>query len=122
MTQKDHFFNWDNPSQGVSRALSPGLAARIFVGEHIMLSVVTVAANAQGQVHSHAEEQWGVLLEGDGVRFQDGDEIAVKAGDFWRTLSGVSHGFRAGSKGALILDIFSPPREDYKKKGTGFAA
>ena len=33
-----------------------------------MLSLVTIEPNAQGSLHSHPEEQWGVLLEGEGVR------------------------------------------------------
>src|SRR5262249_12136504 len=47
-----------------------------------MLSVVTLAPNAQGILHHHPEEQWGVLLEGSAVRLQDGEEIPVKKGDF----------------------------------------
>jgi 4-hydroxy-4-methyl-2-oxoglutarate aldolase len=114
------FFNLNDPSQGTARELAPGLAARIFAGERVMLSVVTVAPNAAGDVHSHPQEQWGVLLEGDGVRIQDGVEIPVGLGDFWRTPSRVSHGFRAGPRGARLLDVFSAPREEYAGPGAGF--
>ena len=122
MTPGDDFFNLDDPDQGIFRQLAPGISTRVFVGDKAMLSVVTLAADAEGRVHSHAEEQWGVLLEGDAVRIQDGKEVAVKAGDFWLTPGGVPHGIRAGPSGARILDIFSPPREAYRKKGAGFAA
>ncbi len=61
-----------------------------------------------------------MLLDGDGVRMQGGEEVPVKAGDFWRTLGGVPHGLRAGANGVKVLDIFSPPREAYRKAGTGF--
>ena len=114
------FFNLDDSDQGILRELAPGLTARIFVGDHAMLSVVTIEPNAEGQVHSHPQEQWGVLLEGDAVRIQDGEEIPVKAGDFWRTPGGVPHGLRAGPQGARVLDIFSPPRDEYRKAGSGF--
>jgi len=63
-----------------------------------------------------------VMLEGSGVRIQDGDEVPVVPGDFWRTPGGILHGFRAGPDGAKVLDVFSPPREAYKKAGSGFAA
>ncbi|HSM42996.1 MAG TPA: cupin domain-containing protein, partial [Afifellaceae bacterium] len=76
--------------------------------------------NAEGSVHHHPEEQWGVLLDGSGVRIQGGEEIQVEAGDFWRTPGGVPHGFRAGPDGARVLDIFSPPRAEYRKAGSGF--
>jgi quercetin dioxygenase-like cupin family protein len=109
-------------SQGLARNLAPGIATRIFCGENVMLSVVRLEPGAQGEIHSHEEEQWDVMLEGDGVRFQDGEEFSVKAGNFWRTPSGVSHGIRVGESGALILDIFSPPREAYRKPGSGFGS
>ncbi len=120
MGSKQEFFNLDDTAQGILRELAPGLTARIFLGDHAMLSVVTIEPNAEGQVHSHPQEQWGVLLEGDAVRIQDGEEIPVKAGDFWRTPGGVPHGLRAGPQGARVLDIFSPPRDEYRKAGSGF--
>ena len=118
----DDFFNLDDPDQGISRELAPGISTRVFVGDKAMLSVVTLAAGAEGRVHSHAEEQWGVLLEGSAVRIQGGEEVAVEAGDFWLTPGGVPHGVRAGPAGARILDVFAPPREEYREAGSGFAA
>lgn len=115
MTERWELFHLDDPHQGIARALGPGLSARIFAGERLMLSIVTVKPHAAGAVHSHPEEQWGVLLEGDGIRIQDGGEYKVRAGDFWCTPSGVPHGFRAGANGARLLDVFSPPRDDYRK-------
>ena len=120
MTNEQFFFNLDDPSLGIHRELTPGLSTRIFAGDQAMLSVVTIAPDAEGSIHSHPQEQWGVLLEGDGVRIQDGEEHAVKAGDFWRTPGGVSHGFRGGPNGARVLDIFSPPRDEYRKSGSGY--
>ena len=111
-----------NDAGDVSRELAPGINARIFIGDNAMLSIVDLRANAKGTIHSHPEEQWGVLLEGEGVRVQGGSQITVKQGDFWRTPGGVSHGFIAGPNGARILDIFSPPRKEYKKPGAGFGS
>ena len=85
-----------------------------------MLSVVSFEPNAEGTLHSHPEEQWGVMLEGDGLRTQGGEEIPVKAGDFWRTPGNVEHTLKAGPNGAKVLDVFSPPREEYRKAGSGF--
>lgn len=121
MSASHEFYNLNDQAQGQRRELAPGLSARIFVGDHSMLSLVTFEPFGEGQIHSHPEEQWGVLLEGDGVRTQGEEEHPVKAGDFWRTPGGVPHGFRAGPNGARILDIFSPPRDAYKKPGAGIA-
>jgi quercetin dioxygenase-like cupin family protein len=121
MNQQSEFHNIDDASEGLFRELGPGLTTRIFAGEHAMLSVVTIAPNAEGQLHKHPEEQWGLLLEGSAIRIQDGEEIAVRKGDFWRTPGNVLHTMRAGPEGARVLDIFSPPRPEYKKPGSGFA-
>lgn len=116
----ENFFNLSDSSQGIARQLGEGLSTRVFPGEQAMLSLVTIEPNAQGQLHSHPEEQWGVLLEGSGVRTQDGEAVPVKAGDFWRTPGGVPHAFRAGPAGAKVLDVFAPPRAEYRQAGSGF--
>jgi quercetin dioxygenase-like cupin family protein len=122
MSQKLEFHNLDNADDGLFRELAPGVTTRIFAGEQAMLSVVTIAPNGIGTMHHHPEEQWGVLLEGSAIRYQGGEEIAVKKGDFWRTPGNVPHTMKAGPDGAKVLDVFSPPRPEYKKAGSGFGA
>jgi len=120
MSQKAEFHNLDEPGDGLLRELAPGLSTRIFAGEQAMVSVVTIEPNAEGTMHHHPEEQWGVCLQGSAIRFQGGEEIHVKQGDFWRTPGNVPHTMRAGPNGCRVLDIFSPPRPEYKKAGSGF--
>jgi quercetin dioxygenase-like cupin family protein len=120
MTQKDNFYNIDEVNIGISRILGDGISTRIFCGEQAMLSIVSIEANAKGKIHSHPEEQWGFLLEGSGIRIQGNEKIEIKKGDFWQTPGGVEHGIIGGPNGAKILDIFSPPRNEYKKAGSGF--
>ena len=122
MSQIKEFHNIDDVRDGLFRELGPGVTTRIFAGEQAMLSIVSIAPNAMGTLHHHPEEQWGVLLEGSAVRFQGGEEIAVKKGDFWRTPGHVPHTMKAGPDGARVLDIFSPPRPEYRKPGSGFAS
>ena len=117
-----HFFNLNDPAQGILRSLATGMETRIFPGENVMLSVVRIEPGCAGEIHSHPEEQWGVLLEGGGIRIQDGMEHEVGVGDFWQTPGSIAHGFRAGPAGAVILDVFSPPRKEYQQSGSGFAA
>jgi len=45
--------------------MAEGLNARVFPGEHLMLSVVEIAPGSVSPVHSHPNEQWGVCLEGE---------------------------------------------------------
>src|SRR5438132_6313330 len=84
---------------GIVRQLAPGITARIFPGVNAMLSVVTLEPHSVSPVHSHPNEQWGVCLEGEWIRIQDGVEHHVKAGDF-----------------------FAPPRAEYRQPGHGLGA
>lgn len=113
-------FNRNDDSRGIPRQLSKGLSTRVFVGQHSMLSVVRIEARSRGQIHSHPEEQWGVLLEGECVRVQDGLEVAMRPGDFWHTPANTPHGLYTKEKSAVVLDIFSPARPEYRRQGEGF--
>ena len=56
------------------------------------------------------------------MRIQGDGEVPMKSGDFWSTPGGVAHGIRTSESGATVFDIFSPPREEYKKYGKGFSS
>lgn len=118
----ENFYNLDDPGQGIARQLAEGIATRVFPGEQAMLSLVRCAANTSGSIHSHPQEQWGLCLEGSGIRIQDGVEVPFERGDFWCTPGGVEHGIRVGDDGATVLDFFAPPRDEYRHAGAGFAA
>ncbi|MFP6731434.1 MAG: cupin domain-containing protein [Alphaproteobacteria bacterium] len=118
--QPDWVFNLNDKAQGLARKLGDGINTRIFPGDQAMLSVVTLAPHSVGTLHSHPQEQWGVLLEGSLVRIQGGVEVAMTAGDFWCTPGGVEHSVRTADEGAVVLDVFAPPRDEYRKGGEGF--
>ncbi len=122
MHKAEWVFQIRGDDRGIPRKLAEGIAARVFPGRQAMLSVVQLEPHSEGVMHSHPEEQWGVLLEGRCVRIQGGEEVEMAPGDFWRTPGGVPHSVRTGDEAALVLDIFSPPREDYRKAGEGFGA
>jgi quercetin dioxygenase-like cupin family protein len=107
---------------GVVRQLASGITARIFPGVNVMLSVVTIEPYSSSPIHSHPNEQWGVCLEGEWIRIQDEKEHRVTAGDFWQTPPNVPHGGRALEQRCVVLDIFAPPREEYKQAGTGYGS
>ncbi len=78
-TGKSWVFNIDKEDQGIHRKLTEGITTRIFCGDQVMLSVVRIEPHTTGTVHSHPEEQWGLLLEGECVRIQ-GDEERDEGG------------------------------------------
>lgn len=108
--------------EGTERKLDDGVITRLFSGKNVMLSWAEIEPHAITTVHSHPEEQWGILLEGDCVRVQGDEEIAMQPGDFWCTPGNMPHGVRTGASGAKILDIFSPPRGSYQQPGEGLGA
>ena len=78
-----------------------------------MLSYLKMEAGAEVPTHSHPHEQAGMLLEGK-LELTIGDEIRVmQPGEMYLVPGGVSHRAVAIDGPALVLDIFSPIREDY---------
>ena len=116
----ENFFNIEDRDNGIVRKLSDGITTRIFPGDQAMISVVRLEPGAEGKVHHHPEEQWGYMIEGSATRFQGDQQISVKAGDFWRTPANVPHTIKAGPHGAVVFDVFAPPRDAYLKPGEGF--
>lgn len=122
MSKHPEFHNIDDGSDAIVRQLAEGLSAHIYPGDQAMISVVTVEPGAAGTLHHHPEEQWGLCLEGSGIRVQGEAEIPFGKGDFWRTPGGVPHTMRAGADGCRVLDIFAPPRDEYRNPGSGFGS
>ena len=121
MSASDFFFNFKHLETGIHRKLSNGIDAHIFPGEQSMASVVVIAPNAVGKIHSHPQEQWSILIKGGGTRIHDGEHIPLKEGDFWVAPGDCEHGIVGGPEGAVIMDIFAPARTEYTKPGEGFA-
>jgi quercetin dioxygenase-like cupin family protein len=88
-----------------------GVRGRRVEGERITMSVVELDPNAIVPEHRHPNEQLGILLRGT-VHFRIG-ERDLGPGGTWRILGGVAHEVHAGPEGALVLDVFSPLRDDW---------
>lgn len=81
-------------------------------GEKTMMVEVCFEAGGIGTSHSHPHEQLSYCLEGS-FDFTIGDSVfAIVPGDSVLIPGGVMHGVVCRSKGRL-LDVFSPPREDF---------
>ncbi len=93
----------------------------LFWGDNIMVVRLIVEPDApvkERPFHTHSSEQLGYIIEG-------GYEVVTEEG---RTMVTAGHGFiippniphaggrRIPGQRLVALDIFSPPREDYKNK------
>ncbi len=105
---------FSNPEEIVSRVLAPGVTAKIASGEKMMLSLVTLAPDAVVPTHSHPHEQMGMMVSGT-MEFTIAGETRVFSGnELYLVPGGVPHAAKAGPGGAVALDAFSPPREEYR--------
>ena len=64
--------------------------------------------------HRHPNEQCGLVIEGE-VTFRIGDEERVMGpGGTWRIPGDVPHAVAVGPDGAVVIDVFAPPRQDWE--------
>ncbi len=93
--------------------LVEGISARFITGSRIMFSFVHLAPGAILPDHNHPHEQLGYVVEGSMVLNIAGDERNLQPGDAYTIPGGVTHRAVGGPSGCLVLDAFSPPREEY---------
>ena len=97
-----------------AKELAPGVRARTFWGDKMLVAVVELAPDAVVPAHHHPHEQSGVIIKGE-VEFTIGGETKLlRTGDVYLIPGDVSHGVKTGPAGAQVMDIFSPVREEYK--------
>jgi quercetin dioxygenase-like cupin family protein len=92
-----------------------GVVARAIHGERVTIGLLELAPNCRVPEHSHAHEQVGILVRGS-LRFRVGDEIrTLEPGGTWRILANVPHDVETGPDGALVIEAWSPPRDDWRE-------
>jgi quercetin dioxygenase-like cupin family protein len=93
--------------------LFDGYLARAVHGSRLTMAVVEIEPNAVLPEHRHANEQFGMVIEGSFV-LRVGDETrTLGPGGIWRIPSDTPHSATGGEAGAVVLDVFSPPRADW---------
>jgi quercetin dioxygenase-like cupin family protein len=91
-----------------------GVTGRARYGQELTLAVVELDPNAFIPEHQHANEQVGLLVSG-GVVFRVGeDERTLAPGGSWCIPPNMPHEVRIGPEGAIIIEAFSPPRNDWR--------
>lgn len=91
----------------------PGCRMRTPFGEHLMLSYLEMDDGAVVPMHSHPHEQGGMLLQGK-LELTIGDETRLcEAGAMFLIPPHVMHKAVAVGGPVVVLDVFSPVREDY---------
>lgn len=92
----------------------PGVWRRtLSYGQRLMMVQTTLKEGAVVPVHSHPHEQVTYIVEGQLSMEVDGQTYMLGPGDSLLLPGDVKHGATAIER-TLVIDTFSPPREDYK--------
>ena len=86
----------------------------LVLGEATLMTKFKLSKNALVPRHSHPYEQTGYLISGTIVLHIEEKKYEMKKGDSWCIHKNISHQADV-VEDSIVLEIFSPPREDYKK-------
>lgn len=100
-------------------ALSPGVTIRAAGGRKVMLSFVEFEPHSEVGEHAHPHEQMGTVLEGEFELCIGRERRIVRKGDCYCIPSNVCHSAKARGAPARALDVFAPPRDEYRKPPAG---
>ncbi len=103
-----------NENEVEARELLPGTRIRPMWGEKVMMVIVDIDEGAAVPSHTHPHEQTGTVLKGSMELSIDGETRMLTVGDYYVIPGGVEHAARPVGGPCTALDIFSPPREEYK--------
>ena len=95
--------------------IAEGITRQLISGDRLMVCRLTLAARTVTAVHSHVHEQITLVERGQADFFVEGQRRTAKAGDVLLFPSGIQHGATMLEDEVVLIDIFSPPREEFLK-------
>jgi quercetin dioxygenase-like cupin family protein len=96
-----------------AESIADGIVRQMIYGERLMICRLRFAPRVETAVHSHPHEQMTIVERGS-VRFiVDGHERIARAGDVLHFPSHVRHGATILDEEVVLVDVFSPIREDF---------
>jgi quercetin dioxygenase-like cupin family protein len=103
---------WDDVP---AEQIADGIERQMIVGARLMLCRLRFRPHVETAVHSHPHEQMTIVERGR-VQFTiAGDARIARAGDVLHFASGVLHGATILDEEVVLIDIFTPVREDFLK-------
>ncbi|MBQ8372207.1 MAG: cupin domain-containing protein [Clostridia bacterium] len=98
------------------KELGGGVSRRILAyDERIMAVEVSFEKGAVGATHSHTHGQISYVISGKFEYTEGGITSVISTGDSYVVAGGVPHGVVCLEEGVL-LDVFTPMREDFIEK------
>ncbi|MFC9362824.1 cupin domain-containing protein [Rhodococcus sp. NPDC057014] len=96
-----------------------GMDGRAVFGSHMQLTYVTFEPGTVVPVHSHPQEQIGLLLHGTATLLLDTGEVQLTELSSYVVPGEVRHGLMVGWEGAVFVEAFYPLRQDYVDAARG---
>lgn len=96
--------------------LVPGIKSHIVSAEKTTLSFAIGEPNAQLPPHRHPNEQMLIVTDGELDLTIEGKRYHLESGDVAVLPSNTEHGGYISDKGCRVIDVFSPPRQDFVAK------
>ena len=90
-----------------------GIRRQMVVGQNVMMVRCTFDANLVTPIHTHHHEQMTLVVKGRVKFFIEGEERIVSAGDVLHFPPHNEHGATMLDEEVVLIDIFSPIREDF---------
>jgi quercetin dioxygenase-like cupin family protein len=104
-------YRWD---QIENEQLSPVFSRQVIHGDNMTVARVYLKKGASVPEHSHHNEQISMMEQGSLKFVLAGVEKILKPGEILRIPPHVPHSAEA-LEDCLAVDLFSPPREDWKR-------
>ncbi len=92
---------------------APGIKRQMVVGQNVMMCRFTFDAFVVTDEHTHPHEQMTLVVKGRVKFFISGEERIVSAGDVLHFPPHNRHGATMLDEEVVLIDIFSPIREDF---------
>jgi quercetin dioxygenase-like cupin family protein len=90
-----------------------GVVARAVSGAEATLAAIELQPEAVVPEHAHVNEQTGILVRGSLTFTIGGETKELHPGAAWVIPAHTPHSVVVGSEGASLVELFSPPRDDW---------
>jgi quercetin dioxygenase-like cupin family protein len=98
---------------------SEGIKRQLLAGENLMLCRFTFDPFVVTDVHTHPHEQVTLVVKGKAKFMIDGLAVIAAPGDVLHFPPYNSHGATMLDEEVVLIDIFSPIREDFLAESSG---
>lgn len=96
-----------------AQRIADGIDRQMIVGERLMMCRLTLQPRVEAPVHAHPHEQMTIVERGRARFTIAGDVRVVSAGDVLHFPPNVAHGAMRLDEEVVLIDIFTPIREDF---------